>query len=157
MIKKIRNLFLIFAILLLLFLSGCLGSEKPSDPEKQYWEHIDESDKLGEQGVKLADEADKSGDPLVQNKLLKQEKKLYEEALEEERIALSLTSDPDKKLYAEYRITSKNYLIKAVDNLIFITETDSFEEADAAAEYANNLSVGIQWAKKTGAIIPRRD
>lgn len=156
--RKHIILLLILSLFLAVLLSGCLGSEKPTDPEELYWWHIDESNKLSKIARRFYNESFKTDDPLEQNRLLKETKKNWEGALEEDKNALNLLSDPDKKLYIEYRIKTRMYSINAVDNLIFITETDSKEDAEeAAAEFGNNVDQALEWGKKAAAIIPRRD
>ena len=52
-------LLLILTIFLSVVFSGCLGSEKLSDAEKQYWEHIDAISNLAKEAGDIWDLAKK--------------------------------------------------------------------------------------------------
>ena len=104
-------LLLTLTILLTVVLSGCLGSEKPSDAEKQYWGHIDEVSRLSAESQRLWEVIMKTK-ITESGELLNQMKENHKKALVHARKAVEIAPDEQSRNYAFYLSKALEYTVQ---------------------------------------------
>jgi len=147
--RKHLALLLILTLFLTVVLSGCLGSEKKSSSDEEFWEHITLANKAVIEGNDFHQRSKETHDPTEQRELLLKEKASFLAAYHQEQIAFNLTKDPKKKQYVEYRKKALDSLISGTENLITVTETDSEIKArEFVKKYEDNIKEGLEWTGK---------
>jgi len=130
--NKKLTIVLIVLVLVMGSLSGCLGSEKTSDPEAEFWEHIDAISNLAKEAGDIWDLAKKEENNTRATSLLKQMKSVHETALYHANKAIELAPDENSTNYAYYLSQSLEYSILADEKLIELSqllEREDFERA----------------------------